>query len=67
MPFEKGRKKTGGRKRGTVNSVKKPARLIDEFEQLHPGLNPLSELAKLALDSETDLPIRASCLKELLD
>ncbi len=58
-------KKTGGRKKGTVNARLKPVRLIDQFSADYPNLNPLSELVKIALDSETELSLKIGCWKEI--
>ena len=65
MPFVKGRKKQGGRKAGTGNKKKTDLSLVKQFISEYPDLNPLVELAKIALDTDNDATLRSNCLKEI--
>ena len=63
MPFEKGRKKTGGRKKGVTNKVNNSAKAI--LGEL--GCDPLKELWEIgcAAKENQEYTIATSCFKEL--
>ena len=61
MKFEKGRAKTGGRQKGSVNKNSLNAReLLDRL-----GCNPLQGLAEIASDQDNSVEIRTRAFAEL--
>ena len=62
MPFERGHKKTGGRKKGTPNKIS----LIRADELLlELGINPIKKLIEIAESDETTIDQRINCYKEI--
>lgn len=63
MPFEKGKKKTGGRKLGTRNKFNSDLHALCEKEDL----NPFEALLKMAKDPKTKGGIKLGALSELCE
>ncbi len=61
MAFEKGHIKAGGRKKGTPN--KRSTELADKLAALN--CDPITAMAKIAMDETVELRIRAQLFKEL--
>ena len=61
--FQKGRKKTGGRKKGTKN---KRTLLVEEIVQ-EKGLCLVTRLLELAEDNKTPINIKAGVFRDLLE
>ena len=56
-------KKTGGRKKGTVNKTKQT--LLDMIQEKHPGWHPVTAMAELAQDESIEMNHRVTCYKEV--
>ena len=62
MPFEKGRQKIGGRKKGSLN--KKTLMMVDEILS-EKGVNPIEKLIQLAVSDLTSIEQKINCYKEV--
>lgn len=58
-----GKREGAGRPPGSRN--KRTLAVLEKLEGVDPGYCPISELAKIALDPETPLPIRVDCHKTI--
>ena len=63
MPFEKGHKKLGGRKSGSLN---KKTLLKVEKTLLDNDINPMEELIKLAKSEDSSIEQKIGIYKEIL-
>jgi hypothetical protein len=63
MPFNTGRKKTGGRKKGSLNRIN--ADLKDRLSAAFPDYCPIEEMARIALNFDEDVTIRLTAHKEI--
>lgn len=54
-------KKTGGRTKGTPN--KDRASLVEKLEEL--GCDPITEMAKIAMEKENDINLRSKMFAEI--
>lgn len=61
MPFQKGRAKTGGKKKGYINKL--AATVREKLEEL--GCDPIEGMARIALDEKNAIEVRVKCQSEL--
>jgi len=63
MGFQKGREKTGGKKKGSVNKEKKELQQL--MAEKFPNWHPVIAMTEVANDNEVDIQTRLIAMKEV--